>query len=404
MKSLSSYLVASALSLLFIFMQKRESYAQEYKVDFYNAPFIFSLDSTFIINVPSEISENNVLDFYKKIESSHDSMVVNSLLAYKKKYNLNDWIYYQLVRQTAQKISPKQDNYSRYTLYKWYLMCKSGYDARLGLRDNQIIFYIKSNDDISDLPFFHLNSDNYICLNYHDYKLIFNYQETYQIVDVKIPEAKNSFSYKVTRLPDFKPDNYIDKDIGFKYNGKGYHFKLKVNTEVNDIFANYPIVDYETYFNIPLSQETYESIIPFLKRYTAKMPIKKGVDYLMQFTRYAFLYEDDREIHGMEKRFAPEQTLINDMSDCDDRAALFFYLIKEIYDLPMIALRYPTHVTLAVQFEKPIGQSILYNGNYYTLCEPTPQSTKLGIGELSLTHQQQKYEVVYHYEPTLIKK
>lgn len=404
MKSLSSYLVASALSLLFIFMQKRESYAQEYKVDFYNAPFIFSLDSTFIINVPSEISENNVLGFYKKIESSHDSMVVNSLLAYKKKYNLNDWIYYQLVRHTAQAISPKQENYSRYTLYKWYLMCKSGYDARLGLREKQTIFYIKSKDDISDLPFFHLNDDNYVCLNYHDYKNIFNYQEPYQLVDVKIPEAKNSFSYKVTRLPDFRPDSYVDKEIGFKYNGKAYHFKLKVNSEVNDIFANYPIVDFETYFNIPLSKETYESIIPYLKEYTSKMSTKKGIDYLMQFTRYSFLYEDDREIYGAEKRFAPEQTLINDISDCDDRAALFFYLVKEIYDLPMIALRYPTHVTLAVQFDKPIGQSILYNGNYYTLCEPTPQDIKLGLGELSLNHQQQKYEIVYHYEPSLIKQ
>ncbi|MBB2952516.1 hypothetical protein FHR29_003248 [Sphingobacterium sp. JUb56] len=126
---------------------------------------------------------------------------------------------------------------------------------------------------------------------------------------------------------------------------------------MNDIFANYPIVDFETCFNIPLSKETYESIMPYLKQYTSKMPTKKGIDYLTQFTRYAFLYEDDREIYGAEKRFAPEQTLINDMSDCDDRAALFFYLVKEIYDLPMIALRYSTHVTLAAQFDKPIGQS-----------------------------------------------
>ncbi|KKX50608.1 hypothetical protein L950_0209255 [Sphingobacterium sp. IITKGP-BTPF85] len=57
-------------------MQKRESYAQEYKVDFYNTPFLFSADSSFIIDFPTEVNENHILDFYKKIESSTDSMVV----------------------------------------------------------------------------------------------------------------------------------------------------------------------------------------------------------------------------------------------------------------------------------------------------------------------------------------
>ncbi|MNI92409.1 hypothetical protein D3C73_1502000 [compost metagenome] len=70
----------------------------------------------------------------------------------------------------------------------------------------------------------------------------------------------------------------------------------------------------------------------------------------------------------------------------------------------MIALRYPTHLTLAIQFDKPVGQSILYNGNYYTLCEPTPQEKKLKIGELSLKHQSENYQVVYHYKPHGLKK
>ncbi|EDM34037.1 hypothetical protein PBAL39_07035 [Pedobacter sp. BAL39] len=51
---------------------------------------------------------------------------------------------------------------------------------------------------------------------------------------------------------------------------------------------------------------------------------KKGIDYLMRFTRYAFLYEDDSENFGKEKLLSPEETLFADHSDCDDRAALFF--------------------------------------------------------------------------------
>ncbi|MEI2740451.1 MAG: hypothetical protein V9F01_16890 [Chitinophagaceae bacterium] len=60
---------------------------------------------------------------------------------------------------------------------------------------------------------------------------------------------------------------------------------------------------------------------------------------------------------------SPEQTLLYEQSDCEDRAALFFCLVKEIYNLPMIVLAYPEHVTIAVKFNKPVGTPIIYNGH-----------------------------------------
>jgi hypothetical protein len=128
---------------------------------------------------------------------------------------------------------------------------------------------------------------------------------------------------------------------------------------------------------------------------------KKGVDYLMRFTRYAFLYETDEQNFGKEKRLSPEETLFEKYSDCDDRAALFFYLVKEIYNLPMIAILYPTHITMAVQFDKPVGSPIIYKGKIYSLCEPTPQSQNLAIGQVSDKLKGKPYEVVYQYIPSI---
>ena len=129
------------------------------------------------------------------------------------------------------------------------------------------------------------------------------------------------------------------------------------------------------------------------------MSQKRGIDYLMRFTRYAFLYENDEDNFGKEKRLSPEETLFSKYSDCDDRAALFFYLVKEIYNLPMIALLYPTHITMAVQFDKPVGTPIMYNGQAYSVCEPTPQKENLGIGQLSESLKNIPYKVVYAYQP-----
>lgn len=373
--------------------------AQQYSFEFYDGTFNFKADSTLNVAFNQPLSNQSIRSFYSKINAGHYQELLNSLTAYKETYKLNDWLYYQLIRKTAQQLSPKADNYSRYTLYKWFLMSKSGFDAKIAIGDDQIIFYVRNDEEISDIPFFMIDQKKYMCLNYHDYGKLFKGEGVYKPVDINIPEASAAFSYKINRMPDFKPENYEEKQIAFNYKHKAYHFQVKLNKEVGAIFANYPGVDFETYFNIPLSHETYQSLIPILKTNLKGLSEKKGVDYLMRFTRYAFLYENDEDNFGKEKRLSPEQTLLNKYSDCDDRAALFFYLVKEIYNLPMIALLYPTHITMAVQFEKPIGNSIIYNGKAYTVCEPTPQLKDLKIGELSASLKNKPYEVVYHYEP-----
>ncbi len=376
------------------------SWAQNHSFEFYDATFNFNADSSLKVKFDAELSNQSVNNFYAQVNSSNYKPLIQSLITYKEKYKLNDWLYYQLIRKTAQQLSPKAENYSRYTLYKWFLMTKSGYDAKVAIGNNQIIFYVKNDEDISDIPFFMIDGNKYMCLNYHDYGKLFSREETYKTVPIKIDEAISAFSYKVTRMPEFKLEDYEDKQIAFNYKQRVYHFSVKVNKEIDAIFANYPGVNFETYFNIPLSEATHKSLIPILKANLKGMNEKKGVDYLMRFTRYAFLYENDDEIFGKEKRLSPEQTLLNQYSDCDDRAALFFYLVKEIYNLPMIALLYPTHVTMAVQFDKPIGSSsIVYNGKAYTVCEPTPQLKDLKIGELDKSLKGKTYEVVYAYEP-----
>ncbi|MCZ4222009.1 hypothetical protein O0931_01720 [Pedobacter sp. SJ11] len=375
--------------------------AQNYSFEFYNGTFNFSLDSSIVINTPGAATSETIKNFYNEMSTGNYAGLISSLTAYKEKYKLNDWIYYQLIRKTAEQISPKAENYSRYTMYKWFLLNKCGYDARLAVGNEQIIFYVKNDEDISDIPFFMIDDKKYMCLNYHDYGKLFKQANAYKPVNISIPEGKNAFSYKVTRMPDFKPESYIEKAVDFSYKQKTYHFKLKVNNDVQAIFANYPGVDFESYFNIPLSRETYSSLIPMLKNNVRKMDQKKGVDYLMRFTRYAFLYENDQDNFGKEKHLSPEQTLLTKYSDCDDRAALFFYLVKEIYNLPMVALLYPTHLTMAVQFDQPVkGDFLIYNGKKYIFCEPTPQLQDLKIGQLSAQLKNADYKVVYNYDPS----
>jgi hypothetical protein len=367
--------------------------------DFYGDNIVLEFDTAMFIRLNGPLSEENILAFNTKISKTNYRQVISSLLGFKDQYKLDDWLFYQLVRKTAQQVSPKAENYHRYTLYKWFLLSRSGYDAILSIHNDRILFYVQSDENIYNIPNRIKNGKQYVCLNYHDYGIIDFDKDYFSEVVIPLPEATKGFSYKVTHLPNFRPGDYLEKDIRFNYNEHDYYFKVKLNPEIKTIFINYPVVDFESYFNIPLSAVTYQSLIPLLKKNVKGKSIRNGVDFLMRFTRYAFLFEPDSTTFGKEKRLSPEQTLIYEQSDCEDRAALFFYLVKEIYNLPMIVLSFPRHVTVAVKFKKPVGKPIVYNGSIYSVCEPTPQQSDIPMGRLIPELENIPYEIVYAYSP-----
>jgi len=374
--------------------------ANTIQFDFCGEPIVFDFDQKVVPTDPILSNEASITAFYQSLNPTDYDPIIKALIAYKEKFNPNDWLYYQLIRKAAQQISPKTEDYHRYTLYKWYFLTSSGYDALLATSGNYILFYIHCEENTYNIPNRVVNGKQYVCLNYHDYGNNIDFQKNkFDIIDLAVPDARNSFSYKITHLPEFRSSDYKEKDLYFNYNENEYHYKVKLNNQVQSLFINYPVVDYALYLNIPLSHETYYSLIPLLRKNVKGMSVKNGVDYLMRFTRYAFLFEPDSEVFGSEKRLSPEQTLLYDQSDCEDRVALFYCLVKEIYNLPMIVLTYPKHVTIAVQFNKPIGKPIVYNGNKYSICEPTPQKEDLLLGQMLPELKKAPYEVAYVYTP-----
>lgn len=370
------------------------------RVDFFGDTLRFNADTTVRVPFPAnQISLGLIKAFHQQMEKGHYQPILDTLLYYKEKNQLNDWFYYQLVRRTAQQLAPKADNYYRYTLYKWFLMVKSGFDADLSICEDELLFSIYSNDEVFGIPFYVRNNRQYVCLNIHDYVHAKADSKPMEWVDLIVPGAVRPFSYKVTQLPEFRNAKYTEKDIQFDYGDRTYSFAIKLNPQIQQVFANYPALDAEAYFNIPMSKETYQSLVPLLRKNVKHMKVQKGVDYLMKFTRYAFLYEPDDVALGKEKHMGPEEMLLYEYSDCDDRAALFFYLVKEIYNLPMIALMYPTHINIGVQFDKPKGETIEYNGRLYSICEPTPQGVDLAVGQVAPQLKGTPYRVVYAYDP-----
>lgn len=374
------------------------AYAQT--IDIYKDAFHIPDITVDVAPMDKMVSVENVQAYTHLLAKSNYHTVADALKEYKDEHKLSDWMYYQMVRRTANYLSPKAKNYVTYTLLKWYFMRATGFDVRLAVIQNELLFYVQSDEDVYDVPYFQYNGKSYICLNRHDFSDIDFEHNTLQDVPLEAaPNKLSAFSYKISQLPDFTEDNFSNKLIDFTFNNVPYQFDIKVNKAIDTLFVNYPVLDYDAYFNIPVSNSTYKTLIPELKNAVAKMSQQKGVSYLMEFVRNAFTYESDIVAVGKEQRFSPELTLINDKSDCDDRIALFYFLVKEIYNLPMVVVRYPTHVMLAVKLDHVKGRTISYNNEQYVICEPTPQAKDLKIGQVADKYKGQTYEIAYAYHP-----
>lgn len=158
-------------------------------------------------------------------------------------------------------------------------------------------------------------------------------------------------------------------------------------------------MDYRYQFSIPFSSNIEESLIAALKNRIKDMNQKQGISYLMEFTRSGFQYEADSTIYGGEKRMSPEETILSEKSDCEDRSSLMFALLTKLYMVPIIVISYPDHVNLGIGLDKPIGKGVEFNGKHYTICEPTPQKKKFRLGFMNQETFEKGFEIAFSYDP-----
>lgn len=348
-------------------------------------------------------SHNNENSFSNTIKllDTFCADIIPEIATIRDRLHLSDWHYYQLIRKVSQQLIPKEKDYWGYTYCKWFFLDKSGFNPLLCTIDDKLLLYVKSNSTIYNIPIKMMDEKQYVCMNYHDY----NYdipieKKTPQPIQPSFVQNGEDFNYMINAMPDFPEEKYVNKTIEFKYKREKAKHEIKIFPEVKDYFINYPVTDYRFQFNIPLSKLTYSSLIPSLQLKLKEKTKEEGVEYIMFLVRSAFGYEADSLTYGREKRFSPEETLVSDWSDCEDHAGLFFSLVREVYDLPMIVLSYPGHVNVAVKLENPKGNTIKHNGSIYTICEPTPQKKVLYLGEMEKKLSKQQHEVVYEYTPT----
>ena len=152
--------------------------------------------------------------------------------------NLSDWFTYQLIRKIANSIVPKQDDFLGYTLTKASLLKQLGYATLLGWDGTNLLLYVKTNDEIYNLPIKVYKDDLYVCINHHDFS--FSEAIPFSAMELIDPNdfAGKPFMFTIDKIPSFPADETIEKILQYKYKGKTYYTPIRINQNMQQLFIN----------------------------------------------------------------------------------------------------------------------------------------------------------------------
>ena len=359
--------------------------------DFYDQKLEISVPEDFIHTRPLRIEEMALRSLFREFERRPYQTLLSDFQAEASALQLNDWLFSQLLRQGLQAIyqKPGGDALVEYSTY--FLLAKSGYDVRLTYRDKLLHVNVYTTDILYEIPLIQDGNRQYA--NISSGVRVENMGRSMYLLD-QAPQANGKvFSFLMNTWPTLLVDSE-PRSVFFQYRGQTQELDVRYNPGLARLLKTYPLVDEHWYMEAPLSDALQTSLIPQLRQLLEGKTQRESLEFLVAFTRSAFAYKDDKEIFGENKPMVADELFFYPFSDCEDRSALFYALVKTLLKLPMIVIAYEDHLSIAVSAPELKGDAVTYNGQVYVFCDPTGPQNSSEIGMIPPGYEDQAFEIL----------
>jgi hypothetical protein len=345
------------------------SNSKDVVINFFGSTLGFSVDSQMKSARYFPRNQEGIANYFSVMAKSDYVLLIKEVEEIKEELMLNDWGVYLLVKMLGEKSFTNEDEAK---LFTWFVLNKLSYDVKVGLNGKSIVLMHYSKKLIYATPSYTFNEKKFYVLSYYGQGKVgrvYTYEQSY-------PGAKKAIDLSLTQLPKFQ-EKPKKKELFFQQYGKKYTTSFTLNQNIIDFMATYPQADYETFFNAPMESGVYYSIAKEMKKYIDGKHASDGINFVLKFVQKAFVYEVDDLQFGREKVMFAEETLYYDKSDCEDRAILFAYLVKELFKIKVVGVKYKDHMATALYIPMR-GDSVKDGSRRYVIADPTFINANLG--------------------------
>jgi len=342
---------------------------KDIEFNFYGTMVGFNIDAKMKSAKFYPTNQKGIGNFFDTVASSEYKFLLTDLKKTIKDMNLNDWAVYLLVNKLSEQLFSKRDDKN---LFSWFIFNKLGYAVKVGLANRHIVLMHYSKKMIYSTPNYKFDKKRYyVVANYAKGSVgnLYSYKQNY-------PGATKPLDLALKTLPNFT-NAPRTKVLKFNQLGKSYSVEYNYNQNLLDFMATYPQADYATYFNSPLETQTYDALARSLKKYVDGRQASSGINFVLNFVQNAFQYEVDQTQFGREKVMFAQETLYFNKSDCEDRAILFAYLVKKIFKIAVVGVKYSDHMATALYI--PIkGDTVRVKSRKFVVADPTYINANIG--------------------------
>lgn len=352
-------------------------------INFYGKKLEFEINDKLCLKVKG-VRESDVADYFKEMAKMRNETAAlwKQVDAYVKTMGLNEWGYFCIMRDLSENLI---DDIDSRVLFNFYMLRNEGgfkVKTARGKESERLVLLaaIDNDKEVYSYTFFRFDENDGKQVKYYliygggqSQESIYTYDFAEQEKDLRqigldFMQTLNMGSCDVKRELSF------DK-IGVK-------IELPYNSAHIAYLDDVPMTIFPIYFASPISIEAQQIFNSKLNELRQQYSPVQFIDIILNFVQTAFEYKTDEQQFGYEKYFYPEEVIAYPYSDCEDRSALFAWIVSTYTDAHVIGLQYEGHLATAVCFGDDTdvtGDMFSYKGKKYFVCDPTYINASIGM-------------------------
>lgn len=358
-------------------------------INFYGRSLKFTVPMGLRIKA-SGTKERHIAKYHEAMRESNTSSILNKQLDDAVSHmGLNEWGYFSLLRAISEKLF---SNANDRVLFSFFMLHSHGFKARVGRGKSSeqllLLLALDNSKEVYSKIFFRIKGTKFYVVygNGKKGESVYSYDENaddsgLKEIGLDFTKTLNIASCDKSRTLHF---GKVDQDIELPYSTSHLRYYDEIPTTV------FPI-----YFKTPVSSEAEQALAQTFSTLGKRYNKVQMVDIMLNFVQTAFAYKIDEQQFGREKYFFPEEVIGYPFSDCEDRSALFAWLVRRFVEYDVIGVLYDDHLATAVCFGNDAqlqGKSVDFNGKRYFVCDPTYSNA--AIGTVLPKFVNAKYEIV----------
>ena len=389
---MNSIVLAWATWLLTVFLPTNAT-----TVEFYGEEVPVRYRADAFRNGAVELTEAGIWDYLSRTGERDFTDLLGSLDDRRGAWALNDFLFARLVDATLQRLRPQMgDNDRRMLLAQ--LLAADGIDVRLCYDSMDVYVYARTEEPLYEVPIITEGDSRYVNLT-SALRPRDGVTRSLKFHPAKPAPGGRPISFDIDELPKL-PQRLSERVFEFEHEGQRHRLHAACDLNVVAWMRDYPIIAEGKYVETDLSPGVAERLHDELRPLLEGKTQREQLQLLASFTRGAFVYKEDVKGYGASKPMIADEVLHYPVSDCEDRSALYFSLVRDLLCLPVLAIAYDDHLSIAVSSPELEGRGAFdYGGRTYHVCDPTGPVGSAEIGSPPYGYARRRFEVVASFLP-----